>query len=40
MVWRAAVEFLLVALPRFDGQPDYAASAATWAFSSNSIGLT
>jgi len=26
-------------LPRFDGQLDYAASLATWAFSSNSIGL-
>ena len=26
--------------PRFDGQLDYAASAATFAFSSNSIGLT
>ena len=26
-------------LPRFGGQLDYAASAATWAFNSNSIGL-
>jgi mRNA-degrading endonuclease toxin of MazEF toxin-antitoxin module len=26
-------------LPRFGGQLDYAANAATWAFNSNSIGL-